>query len=104
MAVRIGKFTLHTGGKTAKVKPSELRTGCAVLDSGIYRVIHSQHRLPSEVTLITNQPFPRCSKCAEPVYFELVRSDPDIGISHSGFKVMLYELPEVTEEDKFLAG
>jgi hypothetical protein len=104
MAVRIREFTVHTGGKTAKVKPTELRTGCVVPDSGIYRVIHSQHRLPSEVTLIANQSFPRCSKCAEPVNFELVRSAPDIGIRHSGFKVALYELPEVTGQDESLAG
>jgi hypothetical protein len=52
------------------------------------------------VTLLTNQSFPRCSKCAEPVDFELVRSATDIG----GFKVMLYELPEVLGQDEFLAG
>jgi hypothetical protein len=100
MAVRIGRLTLHAGGKRATEKSNDLRTGCSVPTSGIYRVVHPQHRLPSEVTLLTNQSFPRCSKCAEPVDFELVRSAPDIG----GFKVMLYELPEVLEQDEFLAG
>jgi hypothetical protein len=103
MAVTLGRFKVHAGGKTAIDKSTELRTGYTVPSSGIYRVIHSQHRLPSEVTLLSEQSFPRCSKCAEPVYFELVRSAPSIG-PNQGFRVMLYELPEVGEQDESLAG
>ena len=66
--------------------------------------MHNQHRLPTEVTLLQNQFFPRCSKCSEPVYFELVRSAPAAG-RKPGFAVLLYELPEVAEqEDESLAG
>ena len=92
-------------GRQATAKEHALRTGCSVPDSGIYRVLHSQHRLPREVTLIKDQTFPRCSKCSEPVYFALERSAPEVGSSPTGFNVMLYELPEVAEqEDEFLAG
>src|SRR5947209_17079189 len=66
---------------------NHLRTGCSVPDSGIYRVIHSQHQLPKEVTLIGNQPFPRCSKCVEPVYFQLVRSARAMGTTAHAFNV-----------------
>jgi hypothetical protein len=66
--------------------------------------MHDQHRLPTEVTLLQNQSFPRCSKCSAPVYFELVRSAPAAG-RNPGFAVLLYELPEVAEqEDESLAG
>ena len=86
-------------------KENDLRTGCSVPDSGIYRVLHSQHRLPRAVTLIRNQSFPRCSKCSEPVYFELKRSAPAAGSNPHGFNVTLYELPEIAEQkDESLAG
>ena len=86
-------------------KDNDLRTGCSVPESGIYRVLHSDHRLPGAVTLIKNQAFPRCSKCSAPVYFELERSAPAAGTSPHGFNIMLYELPEIAEqEDESLAG
>ena len=80
---------------------TNLRTGGTVLESGIYRVSHSQHRLPKEVTLLKDQAFPRCSQCAEPVFYELVRSAPAVSAPR-GFTVTLYELPEITDES--LAG
>jgi hypothetical protein len=82
----------------------DLRTGCAVPENGFYRVMHSQHRLPKEVTLLTNQPFPRCSKCGEPIYFELIRSARFLGMNGSRFKVTLYELPELSDQDDSLAA
>jgi hypothetical protein len=67
--------------------------------------MHENHRLPSEVTLIVGQSFPRCSQCADPVYFELVRSAPVAIDSRSGFSVRLYELPALPDnEDESLAG
>ena len=66
--------------------------------------MHSQHRLPNEVTLLVGQSFPRCSKCAEPVYFELIRCAPLLGMNGSRFKVNLYELPELTDQDDSLAA
>ena len=73
----------------------DLRTGRPVPEHGFYRVLHEQHRLPREVTLLIGQSFPRCSKCDEPVYFELIRSAPSLAMS--SFTVTLYELPEIAD-------
>lgn len=90
--------------REALATQNDLRTGCSVPESGIYSVIHSQHRLPTEITLIGGQPFPRCSSCADPVYFDLVRSAPAVD-NPLRFHARLYELPELAEqEDESLAG
>ena len=96
-------FTPVKDGRYELAKTYNLRTGCAVPESGIYRVLHSPHSLPTEVTLLGNHKFPRCSKCDEPVYFELVRSAPDAS-SLLRFQVSLYELPELAPQDETLAG
>ena len=49
------------------------QTGHPVPESGIYRVIHANHRLPHAVTICRGENFPRCAKCADLVIFELVR-------------------------------
>ena len=93
---------MQSGTRRAFGIPDDLRTGCTVPENGFYRVVHAQHRLPKEVTLILGQSFPRCSKCAEPAYFELIRIAPSLGMSR--FTVALYELPELTDEDESLAS
>lgn len=80
-------------------KTEQFRCGEKILESGIYRVYHGNHRLPHEVTLLRDQLFPRCVKCESAVYFELVRSAPDITLAP--FKVALYALPENDEEENF---
>jgi hypothetical protein len=78
-----------------------LRTGCSVPEGGIYRTSHPQHNLPPEVTLLRNQRFPRCSRCNEPVLFELVRSAPALlNVHPSTFTVALYELPELSPDEE----
>ena len=67
--------------------------------SGIYRVIHSQHRRPHEVTLIGGQTFPPCAQCHEDVRFELVRELPELERERRGH-VSLYSLPVLDDEDK----
>ena len=57
---------------------------------------HRNHRLAHEVTLLRDQLFPKCIKCEDSVYFELVRSAPDITLAP--FKVALYALPETTKK------
>jgi len=47
------------------------------------------------VTLLKGQEFPRCSKCQNPVVFELVRAAPE-----PEFRVALYELPELSAEEE----
>jgi hypothetical protein len=64
--------------------------------SGIYRVIHAQHRLAHEVTLVEGQVFPPCAKCRDEVRFELVRGVPALERRGS---VSLYALPVLEEEE-----
>jgi hypothetical protein len=70
------------------------RTGLSIPQSGIYKVTHSRHRLPHEVTLIAGEIFPRCSSCGNNVQFELVAVAQDLKRSKSEFRVVVYELPE----------
>ena len=63
-----------------------------VPESGIYKVSHSAHRLPHEVTLLLGKAFPRCEKCGEQVEFRLVRPAPHI-IADGDFQVTLFALP-----------
>ena len=72
------------------------RTGQAVPESGIYRVVHGEHRLPHEVTLLKDQTFPRCAKCADLVEFEPLALAPTLGERRG--QIVLYELPEIDED------
>ena len=94
---------MQSAANRASEMPNDLWTGCPVPENGFYRVKHPQHRLPKEVTLLIGQLFPRCSKCAEPVYFELIRCAPSLGMTR-GFNIALYELPEMAEQDESLAS
>jgi hypothetical protein len=91
---------LQTGTKSALETSDDLRTGCPVPENGVYRVIHRQHRLPKEVTLLLGESFPRCSKCSEPVYFQFIRSARLLGMNSSAFRVALYELSEIAGVDQ----
>jgi hypothetical protein len=68
------------------------RTGEPIIKSGVYRVVHAIHRVPHEVTLLTGQIFPRCSKCADSVQFELIHAATEMP-HEGGFHIVLYELP-----------
>ncbi|MGC2694497.1 MAG: hypothetical protein WA738_01780 [Candidatus Angelobacter sp.] len=70
----------------------------AIPETGIYRVIHAQHRLAHEVTLIKGQIFPPCAKCRNEVRFELVRGLPKLARERRG-SVSLYSLPVLDEEE-----
>ena len=69
------------------------KTGQSVPQSGIYRVTHSDHRLPHEVTLLRLQEFPPCSKCGVEVKFKLLR-----GVTVDSFQIVLNSLPEVASK------
>jgi len=97
------KTRLTIMDSTDRAKGTSLRTGVNVPESGIYRVSHSQHNLPYEVTLLKDQKFPRCSRCKEPIFYELLRSAPATSSHPSAFTVALYELPELLPDDE-LAG
>jgi hypothetical protein len=72
------------------------RTGQKIPDSGIYKVVHRQHRLPHEVTLLKGDTFPRCAKCGDLVEFELIHAAPDHRASD--MPVQLYALPDLDDE------
>jgi|SRR5579864_3402434 len=76
--------------KSAAMPGGSFKTGAIIPDSGIYRVSHSAHRLPHEVTLLKGETFPKCQKCAEAVTFELVRP---VKLTRFAWQVCLYELP-----------
>jgi hypothetical protein len=71
------------------------RSGSAVTETGIYRVIHVAQRLPHEVVCLKGDRFPRCAKCNDTVLFYLVHSAPDLFRS---WQYHLYVLP-VLEDD-----
>jgi hypothetical protein len=77
------------------------KTGETIPHSGIYRVVHTKHRVPHEVTLLHGERFPKCAKCQDAVVFEPVRpvtfSDDAPEVSH---KIRLYELPVLDEENE----
>ncbi len=72
------------------------RTGQKVPESGIYRVIHAEHRLPHEVTLLRDTEFPRCSKCKEQVTFEMLSVAPRLDQLRE--RTILHQLPEISDE------
>jgi hypothetical protein len=75
------------------------KTGAVIPDSGVYRVNHSAHRLPHEVTLLKGETFPKCQKCAEAVTFQMVRVVKHTkDVRELSWHVVLYELPVIGED------
>jgi hypothetical protein len=73
------------------------RTGEVIPASGIYRVVHSEHRLPHEVTLLRDEYFPKCAKCHDSVTFQLVRGVA-FAEEQENQQIRLYELPVLDDE------
>ncbi len=99
MSSKKRKLRLVTSRHGMRQAGKQFLCGDKIPESGIYRVVHSNHRLPHEVTLLCDQLFPKCIRCEDSVYFELVRSAPDITLAP--FKVALYALPVSDEEEDF---
>lgn len=78
-------FLVHTSEEV-------LKTGAVAPETGIYRVVHTGHRLPHEVVILQGQRFPRCSKCTSSVLFELAHAAPDL---FQSCICRIYELPVV---------
>ena len=80
--------------KSSPMLRGKFKTGAVIPATGIYRVSHSAHRLPHEVTLVQGQTFPKCQKCADAVAFRLVRQlTYHAVIRELTWRVALYELP-----------
>lgn len=86
-----GAFGLFRRSMSGQKLP--FRTGELISESGIYRVIHEGHRLPHEVSLFSDQVFPRCAKCNDAVKFELIHAATDF-LNEHGFRIYLYELDD----------
>ncbi len=54
------------------------QTGETAPETGIYRVVHVNHRVPHEVVVLKNDRFPACAKCNDAVLFDLVHPAPDL--------------------------
>ncbi len=74
------------------------RSGQTIPQSGLYRVVHAEHRLAHEVTLLENAVFPACSQCQNSVHFELLRSAPQITHDRD-FRIRLYSLPVIEPDE-----
>jgi hypothetical protein len=73
-------------------------TGESVRKSGIYRVLHSEHRLPREVTLMEGHVFPDCEECSSLVQFEFLR--PVTKVIQERFRVIVHSLPVLDDEEE----
>jgi hypothetical protein len=71
-------------------------TGAVIPVTGIYRVVHSAHRLPHEALIIQGQRFPKCQKCEDVVRFELIHSAGDL-FSHITYSIS--EIPVIEEDE-----
>lgn len=78
------------------IASGEFETGSLIPESGVYRVIHGAYRLPSEVTLVKGEKFPRCAKCGDGVIFQLVRATPERFLYQP---MAVYELPALDEDE-----
>ncbi|HEV2964748.1 MAG TPA: hypothetical protein VG649_23170 [Candidatus Angelobacter sp.] len=85
-------FLVHS---SSAIPENRFQTGRVAPETGIYRVVHNNHRLPHEVVILRGQIFPRCSKCFGSVLFELAHAAPDL--FQSGF-CRVYELPAIEQE------
>ncbi len=56
------------------VSGSSFLSGKPIPSSGLYEVIHEQHCLPKQVTLLRDRVFPYCSACSVPIHFSQVRT------------------------------
>jgi hypothetical protein len=86
----VGRQNGNSEQKQDALNRKSSKTGEVVPHSGIYRVSHSEHRLPHEVTLLRGDSFPPCSKCDVGVKFKMLR-----GVALDSFKIVLNSLPEI---------
>lgn len=98
-APKSGLFVVKSAPRGMRSKRALFRTGERIPESGLYRVIHRQHLLPHEVTLLRDQEFPRCEGCRRAVQFQLVRAVRFTEVRHDfSMRIHLYELPVLEQE------
>jgi hypothetical protein len=97
MADRKSRPYLVNPGWDRRSGSGTYETGAIVTVTGIYLVLHSAHHLPHEVVAVKGHRFPKCQKCADSVFFQLLHPADDL------FRHMtdiVYELPVIDEEQK----
>src|SRR3954470_23825412 len=76
----------------------KFNTGEIVPQSGIYQVIHTEHRLPHEATLLRSTPSPPCAESGGEVNFKLLRA-----VTVDSFAIVLNVIPEMTDSRSLAA-
>lgn len=76
------------------------RAGEEILQTGIYRIFHIDHRVSHEAVLCSGQQFPRCNHCGDDVHFELLRAAPQFDEDENFRTLRLYEIPHPSDEDE----
>ena len=96
---RIIEIATRCSATLLPMSGGRFKTGAVIPASGIYRVAHSAHRLPHEVTLLKGETFPKCQKCSGAVTFTLLRAVQyqDV-VREFQWRVTLYELPVLDDE------
>jgi hypothetical protein len=77
-----------------KVLPRKHRPGEIVPESGVYRVVHDEHRLMHEATLLQGDKFPLCRQCQHQVRFELRRAVKNPTRITAGYHAILEDYPD----------
>lgn len=85
--------------KVVSITDGTWKTGAFVPRTGMYAVVHSEHHLPSEVTLVQGESFPRCQACEIPVLFTL-RRRLEKGLSLAYSRIRLYQLPVLDQRGR----
>jgi hypothetical protein len=65
-----------------RMQSGQFRPGDQVPVTGIYSVMHYQHRVPHDVFATGGEEFPRCHRCGDRVSFALVQSANRIDQDH----------------------
>lgn len=93
-------------GERKSAGSTQYSVGETIVQSGVYRVLHTGHRVSHYVVLLAGESFPRCARCGDQVRFELFEATTDLK-SDPDFRVRLYEIPhpppapgEKDEEDE----
>jgi len=89
-------YVMTTADQYDSPEQPVFRVGDTIPKSGIYRVYHSAHRKPHEVTLLSKETFPPCMKCGHSVSFELVKAIPRL--EDKDFQIRLYAIPDEESE------
>jgi hypothetical protein len=85
--------------KSKDKPPPPFRVGEPILESGLYRVSHAEHRDSHKAILLKGQVFPCCGQCKENVQFELVLAAPELDHDPNFQTFRIYEIPHYPKKE-----